>query len=148
MTYGHVYVAHVALGANDTQTVKAFLEAESYAGPSLIIAYAHCIAHGIDIRDGLLQQSRAVASGHWPLFRNDPRAAERSSFPLTLDSKPPKIPFEAYAYQETRYSVLKRQDPEAAAALAREAQRDIDRRWRLYEQLAGLKLPRPASDVT
>jgi pyruvate-ferredoxin/flavodoxin oxidoreductase len=142
MTYGHVYVAHVALGANDTQTVKALLEAESYAGPSLIIAYAHCIAHGIDIKDGLLQQSRAVASGHWPLFRYDPRAAG-SSFPLTLDSKPPKIPFENYAYQETRYNVLKRHDPEAAAVLAREAQQEIDRRWRLYEQLAGMTLPSP-----
>jgi pyruvate-ferredoxin/flavodoxin oxidoreductase len=135
-------VAHVALGANDTQTVKALLEAESYAGPSLIIAYAHCIAHGIDIKDGLLQQSRAVASGHWPLFRYDPRAAG-SSFPLTLDSKPPKIPFENYAYQETRYNVLKRHDPEAAAVLAREAQQEIDRRWRLYEQLAGMTLPSP-----
>jgi pyruvate-ferredoxin/flavodoxin oxidoreductase len=141
MTYGHVYVAHVALGANDTQTVKAFLEAESYPGPSLIIAYAHCIAHGIDIKNGLLQQSRAVASGHWPLFRYDPRAAGASSFPLTLDSKPPKIPFAAYAYEETRYNVLKRQEPEAAAVLAREAQQDIDKRWQLYEQLAGFKAP-------
>jgi pyruvate-ferredoxin/flavodoxin oxidoreductase len=141
MTYGHVYVAHVALGANDTQTVKAFLEAESYQGPSLIIAYAHCIAHGIDVKNGLLQQSRAVASGHWPLFRYDPRAAGASSFPLTLDSKPPKIPFENYAYEEIRYNVLKQQDPEVAAALAREAQQDIDKRWRLYEQLAAFKLP-------
>jgi pyruvate-ferredoxin/flavodoxin oxidoreductase len=141
MTYGHVYVAHVALGANDTQTVKAFLEAESYPGPSLIIAYAHCIAHGIDIKNGLLQQSRAVASGHWPLFRYDPRATGASSFPLTLDSKPPKIPFATYAYEETRYNVLKRQEPEAAATLAREAQQDIDKRWRLYEQLAGFKTP-------
>jgi pyruvate-ferredoxin/flavodoxin oxidoreductase len=140
MTYGHVYVAHVALGANDTQTVKAFLEAEAYNGPSLIIAYAHCIAHGIEIKNGLLQQHRAVASGHWPLYRYNPQAAAAGAFPLTLDSKPPKIAFEEYAYQETRYSVLKRTDPAAAAHLAREAQSDIDRRYRLYQELAGMKL--------
>jgi pyruvate-ferredoxin/flavodoxin oxidoreductase len=144
MTYGHVYVAHVALGANDTQTVKAFLEAESYPGPSLIIAYAHCIAHGMDIKNGLLQQNRAVASGHWPLYRYDPRAAADGSFPLTLDSKPPKISFEDYAYQETRYNVLTRLDPDRAARLAAEAQLDIDRRWRLYEHLAGMKVPAAA----
>jgi pyruvate-ferredoxin/flavodoxin oxidoreductase len=140
MMYGHVYVAHVALGANDTQTVRAFLEAESYNGPSLIIAYAHCIAHGIDIQNGLLQQNRAVASGHWPLFRYDPRAADARAFPLTLDSRAPKISFKDYAYRETRYNVLTRLDPQAAERLAREAQVDIDRRWRLYEQLAGMKL--------
>jgi pyruvate-ferredoxin/flavodoxin oxidoreductase len=144
MTYGHVYVAHVALGANDTQTVKAFLEAESYPGPSLIIAYAHCIAHGMDIKNGLLQQNRAVASGHWPLYRYDPRGATDGRFPLTLDSKPPKISFEDYAYQETRYNVLTRLDPDAAARLAAEAQQDIDRRWRLYEHLAGLRPPASA----
>jgi len=83
-------VAHVAFGANDTQTVRAFLEAESYPGPSLIIGYAHCIAHGIEVRDGLRQQANAVASGHWPLFRFDPRLAAEQPFPLTLDSKPPR----------------------------------------------------------
>jgi pyruvate-ferredoxin/flavodoxin oxidoreductase len=140
MTYGHVYVAHVALGANDTQTVKAFLEAESYNGPSLIIAYAHCIAHGIDIKNGLLQQNRAVASGHWPLYRYDPRAGGNGTFPLTLDSKPPKIAFSDYAYHETRYNVLTRMDPTVAASLAVEAQQDIDRRWRLYEHLAGMRM--------
>ena len=140
MTYGHVYVAHVALGANDTQTVKAFLEAESYHGPSLIIAYAHCIAHGIDIKNGLLQQNRAVASGHWPLYRYDPRAGGDGTFPLTLDSKPPKIAFSDYAYHETRYNVLTRMDPTVAARLAVEAQQDIDRRWRLYEHLAGMRV--------
>ena len=137
MTYGHVYVAHVAFGANDTQTVRAFLEAESYPGPSLIIGYAHCIAHGIDVKNGLSQQAKAVASGHWPLFRFDPRlAADDRSFPLTLDSKPAKIPFGDYAYQETRYRVLKQMDPEAAAALAAGAQHDIDARWALYESLS------------
>jgi pyruvate-ferredoxin/flavodoxin oxidoreductase len=140
MTYGHVYVAQVALGANDTQTVKAFLEAESYDGPSLIIAYAHCIAHGLDIKNGLTQQGRAVASGHWPLYRFDPRTAAERAFPLTLDSKAPKIDFTEYAYGETRYKVLKSLDRAAAERLAEEAQRDIRARWRLYEQLAGIHM--------
>ncbi len=131
MTYGHVYVAHVALGANDTQTVRAFLEAESYDGPSLVIAYAHCIAHGIDIKDGLSQQGRAVASGHWPLLRFDPRAAGSGRFPLTLDSKPPKIGFKDYAYRETRYRSLATLDRAAAEQLAEQAQRDVTLRWRL-----------------
>jgi pyruvate-ferredoxin/flavodoxin oxidoreductase len=137
MTYGHVYVAHVAWGANDTQTVRAFLEAESYPGPSLIIGYAHCIAHGLDIKNGISQQTKAVASGHWPLFRFDPRlAAADRTFPLTLDSKSPKITFSDYAYEETRYRVLKQIDPEAAKTLAVGAQHDIDARWALYEALA------------
>ena len=137
MTYGHVYVAHVAWGANDTQTVRALLEAESYPGPSLVIGYAHCIAHGIDVRNGLAQQSKAVASGHWPLFRFDPRLANgEHAFPLTLDSKAPKIAFTDYAYEEARYGVLRQTDPAAAAALAASAQHDIDARWALYETLA------------
>ena len=136
MTYGHVYVAHVAFGANDTQTVRAFLEAESYPGPSLIIGYAHCIAHGIEIKDGLGQQTKAVNSGHWPLFRFDPRRAAEQAFPLTLDSKPPKIAFGDYAYEETRYRVLRTLDPEAARLLGDAAQHDIDARWALYESLA------------
>ena len=139
MTYGHVYVAHVALGANDTQTVKAFLEAESYDGPSLIIAYAHCIAHGLDVKNGLTHQTRAVASGHWPLYRFDPRAGTDGRFPLTLDSKAPKISFAEYAYQETRYEVLKKMDRAAAEQLAEQAQRDIGMRWHLYEQLAKIQ---------
>jgi pyruvate-ferredoxin/flavodoxin oxidoreductase len=139
MTYGHVYVAHVAFGANDTQTVRAFMEAEAYDGPSLIIAYAHCIAHGMEIKNGLAQQGRAVASGHWPLYRFDPRSATNGSFPLTLDSKPPKISFTDYAYQETRYKVLRTIDKAAATRLAEEAQHDVDSRWRLYEQLASMK---------
>jgi pyruvate-ferredoxin/flavodoxin oxidoreductase len=137
MTYGHVYVAHVALGANDTQTVRAFLEAESYPGPSLVIAYAHCISHGLDIRTGLEHQAKAVASGHWPLFRFDPRATSDSGFPLVLDSKAPKISFTDYAYEETRYKVLRTIDGEAATRLAEEAQQDINTRWALYERLAG-----------
>ena len=136
MTYGHVYVAHVAFGANDTQTVRAFLEAEAYPGPSLIIGYAHCIAHGIEVKNGLSQQAKAVASGHWPLFRFDPRRAGEHSFPLVLDSKPPQISFGDYAYGETRYRVLRSLDPEAARTLGDAAQHDIDARWALYETLA------------
>ncbi|HVD93096.1 MAG TPA: pyruvate:ferredoxin (flavodoxin) oxidoreductase [Vicinamibacterales bacterium] len=136
MTYGHVYVAHVAFGANDTQTVRAFLEAEAYPGPSLIIGYAHCIAHGIEIKNGLAQQRKAVASGHWPLFRFDPRLAGDGGFPLRLDSKKPTIAFGDYAYEETRYRVLKTTDPATAARLEKEAQHDIDARWSLYETLS------------
>jgi len=136
MTYGHVYVAHVAFGANDAQTVRAFLEAESYPGPSLIIGYAHCIAHGIDIKTGLGQQAKAVASGHWPLFRFDPRKAGEQTFPLTLDSRAPQIPFADYAYNETRYKSLRSLDPDAAARLGEAAQHDIDARWALYQTLA------------
>jgi pyruvate-ferredoxin/flavodoxin oxidoreductase len=136
MTYGHVYVAHVAFGANDTQTVRALLEAEAYPGPSLVIAYAHCIAHGIEVKDGLRQQAKAVASGHWPLFRFDPRNAGERPFPLTLDSKAPSIPFADYAYNETRYRVLRSLDAEAAETLGAAAQRDVETRWALYETLA------------
>jgi pyruvate-ferredoxin/flavodoxin oxidoreductase len=139
MTYGHVYVAHVAFGANDTQTVRAFLEAEAYDGPSLVIAYAHCIAHGLDIKNGLHQQTSAVASGHWPLYRYDPRSSTDGRFPLTLDSKPPKIAFTDYAYEETRYKVLKNMDRAAAERLAEQAQHDINMRWRLYEQLSKMQ---------
>ncbi len=148
MTYGHVYVAHVAFGANDTQTVRAFMEAESYDGPSLIIAYAHCIAHGIDIKNGLAQQGRAVASGHWPLFRFDPRLAKDGSFPLMLDSKAPKISFADYAYQETRYKVLRTLDRAAADRLAEEAQHDVQVRWKLYEQLASMSAEREGRGKT
>ena len=136
MTYGHVYVAHVAFGANDAQTVRAFLEAEAYPGPSLIIGYAHCIAHGIDIKAGLSQQAKAVTSGHWPLFRFDPRKAGEQVFPLTLDSRAPQIPFADYAYNETRYKSLRTLDPEAAKRLADAAQHDVDARWALYQTLA------------
>ena len=132
--YGNVYVAQVALGASDTQTVKAFMEAESYHGPSLIIAYAHCIAHGIDMSHGLAQQGRAVASGHWPLFRYDPRrAGESGMHPFVLDSRPPSVSFDTYAAEELRYRDLKGAD---AGELMRHAQRDADMQWKLYKALA------------
>jgi pyruvate-ferredoxin/flavodoxin oxidoreductase len=136
MTYGHVYVAHVAFGANDAQTVRAFLEAEAYPGPSLIIGYAHCISHGIDVKNGISQQQKAVSSGHWPLFRFDPRHAGERAFPLTLDSRAPSSPFGDYAYGETRYRALRTLDPEAARVLGEAAQHDIDARWALYQTLA------------
>jgi pyruvate-ferredoxin/flavodoxin oxidoreductase len=134
LTYRNVYVAHVALGANDTQTVKAFLEAEAYDGPSLIIAYAHCIAHGVDMSHGLDQQDRAVACGHWPLFRYDPRRINTpGAHAFVLDSRPPSLAFAEFAGAETRFRRLA--DPDAAA-LAAAAQDDINARWRIYHALA------------
>ncbi len=138
MTYGNIYVAQVAMGANDTQTVKAFLEAESYDGPSLIIAYSHCISHGINMRTAFDQQQLAVDSGAWILYRYDPRRAAQGLNPLQLDSKAPKIPFKDYAYNETRFKMLTQSDPERAAYLLELAQKDVDSRWRMYEQLAAL----------
>ena len=138
MNYGHVYVAKVAMGANDAQTVRAFIEAESYDGPSLIIAYSHCIAHGINMTTANDQQKKAVDSGYWPLLRYDPRLAAEGKNPLQLDSKGPKIPLQDYIYNETRYTMLTKSDPQAAALLLREAQEDVKTRWHLYEQLATL----------
>ena len=136
MIYGNVYVAQVAMGANDNQTVRAFVEAEAYNGPSLIIAYSHCIAHGINMGTAYAQQKAAVESGYWPLYRYNPRRAERGLNPLQLDSKAPKIPFEQYAYNETRFKMLTQSKPERAAQLLELAQGDVLRRWRMYQQLA------------
>jgi pyruvate-ferredoxin/flavodoxin oxidoreductase len=136
MSYGNVYVAHVAMGGNDTHTLKAFLEAEGYDGPSLLIAYSHCIAHGYDLVHGMEQQKSAVLSGHWPLFRYDPRLARQGKNPFELDSRPPTIPLQKYAYNETRYTMLAQSKPEVARQLLNEAQEDVTRRWRLYEYWA------------
>ncbi|MBI5594594.1 MAG: pyruvate:ferredoxin (flavodoxin) oxidoreductase [Elusimicrobia bacterium] len=130
MSYGSVYVARIAFGADDTQTVKAFMEAESYPGTSIIIAYSHCIAHGFDMRQGLEQQKRAVNCGHWPLLRFDPRRAAAGQPALQLDSKAPSIPLKDYAYRETRYRMLASSAPEEAARLLALAQGDVERRWR------------------
>ena len=138
ISYGSVYVARVAMGANDSHTVKAFCEAESYAGPSLIIAYSHCIAHGYDMVYGLNQQKLAVLSGYWPLLRYDPGLRKQSKNPFQLDSKPPSIPFSQYAYQEARYNMLARSHPDAARELLRKAEEDIARQWRVYENRASL----------
>jgi pyruvate-ferredoxin/flavodoxin oxidoreductase len=138
MTYGTVYVAHIALGANDTQTVKAFLEAEAYDGPALIIAYSHCIAHGYDLIHGLDQQKAAVQSAYWPLFRYNPELAVGGKNPFQLDSRAPALPLEKYIYNEGRYSMLVRSSPETAAILLSEAQADVNLRWKLYEHWANL----------
>jgi pyruvate-ferredoxin/flavodoxin oxidoreductase len=134
LTYRNVYVAQIALGANDTQTVKALVEAESYPGPSLVIAYAHCIAHGIDMAHGLQQQKAATLCGHWPLYRYDPRRrGESGAHPLTFDSKPPSRPFLEYAKEESRYRMLIDPDHEA---VAHDVDEDISARWRVIEALA------------
>jgi len=139
MTYGNIYVAKVAMGANTQQTVKAFVEAEAYPGPSLIIAYAHCIAHGINMTLGYQEQKKAVASGHWPLYRFDPRLKEQGKNPLQLDSKAPTVEFEEYAYGENRYRSLKQSRPEIAAELMKLAKSDAAQRYALMQQLANLQ---------
>lgn len=136
MIYGNVYVAKVAMGANDAQTIRAFLEAEAYDGPSLIIAYSHCIAHGINMAKGLDQQKLAVDSGHWPLFRYNPDNLLEGKNPLKLDSKEPKIKLQDYIYTETRYKMLTKSHPEEAKVLLKLAQEDVLKRWNLYEQMA------------
>jgi len=136
MGYGYVYVAQVAMGASDTQTVKAFLEAEAYDGPSLIIAYSHCIAHGIDMAKGLDQQDLAVKTGYWPLYRFNPELHAQGKPPLHLDSKAPKLPLKDYAYNETRYRVLLKTHPETAAELLAKAEAAVKDRWHKYEQMA------------
>jgi len=136
ISYGYVYVARVAMGGSDTQTIKAFQEAESYNGPSLIIAYSHCIAHGYDMAFGLKQQKAAVLSGYWPLMRYDPRLRDQGKNPFQLDSKAPSIALKDYVYQEARYSMLVRSDPETASRLLRLAQDDVERHWRVYENRA------------
>jgi len=139
MNYGHVYVAKVAMGANDTQTLRAFLEAESYDGPSLIIAYSHCIAHGINMTKAIDNQKAAVDSAYWTLFRYDPRNADKGINPLRLDSGAPKIRFEDYAYKENRYKMLSLLMPEHAKALMKKAQEAVNDRWKIYESLADEK---------
>ncbi len=146
MTYGHVYVARVALGARDSQTVSAFLEAEAYPGPSLIIAYSPCIAHGYDLARGAEQQKLAVASGFWPLFRFDPRRIAGGDPPLKLDSGPPKVPVEHFMRNEMRFRMVEKTDPERFRELLTRAQLDATRRVTLYEQLAGLKVPSAEAD--
>jgi len=136
MTYGSIYVAQVAMGANDNQTVRAFLEAEAYPGPSLIIAYSHCINHGYNMVYGLNQQKLAVESGAWPLYRYNPALAAEGKNPLQLDSKAPKIPLKEYVYNESRFFSLAQRDEERAEKLLKLAQEDVNNRWRQYEQMA------------
>ena len=138
--YGNVYVAQVAMGANDTHTVKAFMEAEAHYGPSLIIAYSQCIAHGIDMAKGMHQQKLAVESGHWPLYRYVPQLAEQDKNPFQLDSHDPKVPLKDYIYTEGRYRMLQQSDPVAAKTLLEQAEKLVQRRWQQYKQLAAQTL--------
>ncbi len=138
MSYGYVYVARVAMGANDQQTLRALLEAESYDGPSLIIAYSPCIAHGYDMARSLDQSKLAVQSGHWPMYRYDPRLAIENKNPLVIESKEPSIPISQYAYNETRYKMLTQMNEERAEELMKEAQHDAKARWTLYQQMASM----------
>jgi pyruvate-ferredoxin/flavodoxin oxidoreductase len=139
MAYGYVYVARVAMGANDQQTLKAFLEADAYDGPSLIIAYSHCIAHGIDMRHGLDQQKAAVNSGIWPMYRYNPVLADEGKNPLVIDSKEPTISVSEYAYKETRYRMLLQADEARAELLMKEATDDSSKRWELYKSMAAIE---------
>jgi len=141
MSYGNVYVARVAFGANDSQTIKAFLEAEAYDGPSLLICYCHCIAHGYDLIHGLDQQKAAVQSGYWPLMRYNPDLVKQGKNPLQLDSRAPTLSLDKYIYNETRYSMLRHGQPEVAKALYELAEQDVRRRWKLYEYLASMPGP-------
>lgn len=136
MTYGNVYVAKVAMGANDQHTLRAFLEAEAYDGPSLIIAYSHCIAHGINMGTAMQNQKAAVDSGYWPLFRYNPELEAEGKNPFKMDSKGLKINLKDYAYMETRYKMLTKSHPQLAEQLIKEAQDDVIRRWKEYERLA------------
>lgn len=145
MTYGHVYVASVAMGAKDEHTLRAFLEAESYEGPSLIIAYAHCIAHGINLAKGMEQQKAAVETGQWLLYRYDPRRAEHGENPLVVDSRSPRRPLSDYLYAENRFKLLTRTHPEQARLLLQQAQADVQRRWLRYQDLASHSSPSTVS---
>src|SRR5690606_29889010 len=151
--YGNVYVAQISMGANELQTTKALLEADAWPGPSLVIAYSTCIAHGIDMSKSMSHQKDAVKSGYWPLYRFRPSETEDGQ-PFTLDSKKPTIPIPDFASSESRFAILQRTDPERAKMLAELAQADADERWRYYEQLSGmhrtiptLQGPEPGADV-
>jgi pyruvate-ferredoxin/flavodoxin oxidoreductase len=136
IAYGNVYVAQTALGANPQQTLQAFREAEAYEGTSIILAYSHCIAHGFDLRQGLSQQDKAVASGYWPLLRYDPALRDVGGAPFQLDSPRPTLPFKDYAYNELRYSALAASRPEEAAALLAEAQKLVRDKYQSYEEFS------------
>ncbi|MFM7149455.1 MAG: thiamine pyrophosphate-dependent enzyme, partial [Gemmataceae bacterium] len=138
ITYGNAYVARVAMGASDVQTLTAFREAEAFDGPALIIAYSHCIAHGYDLARGMDQQKVAVQTGYWPLIRYNPDLKKEGKNPLILDSRAPSLPLQKYIYNETRYTMLVQANPNAARDLLNLAQEDVNDRWRLYEHLATL----------
>ncbi len=140
MSYGHVYVASVAMGAKDEHTLRAFLEAEAYRGPSLIIAYSHCIAHGINMTYGLENQKLAVDTGQWLLYRYHPERQAAGENPLILDSRQPKVPIEEYLMKETRFKMLEKVNPETARALFKRAQEIALQRYHFYKQLSSMSL--------
>ena len=148
MTYGHVYVASVAMGARDEHTLRAFLEAESYPGPSLILAYSHCIAHGIDMARGMAHQKQAVDSGRWLLYRHDPRRRSQGLAPLVVDSRTPNLPLSEAMAGENRFRMLRYSHPEQARALSREAETEQRERWDLYQRLAAAPTANPATEQT
>ncbi len=146
ISYGSIYVARVAMGSSDLQTLRAFQEAEAYDGPSLIIAYSHCIAHGINMQKGLEQQKLAVDTGLWTLYRYNPDLIAQGKNPLAIDSKSPSIPFAKYAYNETRYRMLLQSDEVRAEELMREAQQDAQNRWDTYRQMSDMFTPETPAD--
>jgi pyruvate-ferredoxin/flavodoxin oxidoreductase len=140
MTYGNIYVAQVAYAANMTQTVRAFKEAEAYNGPSIVIAYSHCINHGIDMTTGTDLHKMAVESAFWPLFRYDPSLGAEHKNPLQLDSKAPSQAIEEFMYRQTRFKVLRQTDPKRAEKLLEAVRGDVATRWKFYEQMANLDI--------
>jgi len=142
MTYGNIYVATIALGANPAQTVRALSEAEAYNGPAIVIAYSHCIAHGIDMTSGMGQQKEAVASGHFPLYRYNPDLVKQGKNPLQLDSKAPTMKFSEHAQKENRFRILAKSNPDQFKALMAEADKLVAAKYDLLTKLAGL----PACD--
>jgi pyruvate-ferredoxin/flavodoxin oxidoreductase len=146
MSYGYVYVANVAMGANDQQTLKAILEAEAYDGPSLVIAYSHCIAHGIDMAKGMEQQKLLTQTGLWPLYRYNPNLVDEGKNPLVLDSREPSVAVKDYAYNETRYRVLVQNDEARAEKLMIEAGEFAQRKWELYKQMAAMAYTKPTEE--
>ena len=147
IAYGNVYVARIAFGADPQQTLKAFREAEAYPGPSLIIAYSHCVAHGYDLRQGLEQQYRAVNSGHWPLVRYNPMVKEQGGNPFLLDSPRPRLQLKDYVYRELRYKMLEQADPAEAERMLELAQQTVNQRWSTYEEMATRSAADFASDA-
>ena len=139
MSYGYIYVARVAFGSSDVQTLRALIEADAFDGPALVIAYSHCINQGIDTKYGLEQQKLAVQSGIWPLYRYNPVLAKEGKNPLQLDSKDPTIKVEEYAYKETRYRMLVQSDEKRAEMLMKSANEDVLSRWNLYKQMAQIR---------
>ncbi|TAF20772.1 MAG: pyruvate:ferredoxin (flavodoxin) oxidoreductase, partial [Nostocales cyanobacterium] len=148
MTYGNIYVASVAMGAKDEHTLRAFLEAEAYDGPSLIIAYSHCVAHGINMATAMQNQKAAVDSGRWLLYRYHPDRVHQGLNPLQLDSRTPRIPVENSMYMENRFKMLTKMNPATAKELLQEAQSDINARWQMYQYLAARKLQENSSEAT